>query len=112
MSTTIGEAVRAFVFEAFYPAADLGDGASLGDSGTMDSTGVIELLDFVERRFEIAVDEREIHADNLDSIARITAFVERKLAERRAAAAAPPPPAPRAREAGAEAAPPSVGDPS
>jgi acyl carrier protein len=82
MSSTIGNSVRAFVVDAFYAPADLCDDASLLDTGTMDSTGVLELIAFLEKRWSIAVGDREIHPDNLDSIVKITAFVERKLAER------------------------------
>ena len=82
MSTTIRDSVHAFVLEAFYAPADLGDGDSLLDTGTMDSTGVLELIAFLEKRFGVAVGDREIHPDNLDSITKITAFVEGKLAER------------------------------
>ena len=82
MSTTIRSLVRAFIVDTFYASADLGDDASLLDTGTMDSTGVIELIAFLEERWSITVGDREIHPDNLDSIAKIADFVERKLAER------------------------------
>jgi acyl carrier protein len=100
MSSTIGNAVRAFVAETFYAPADLGDDASLLDTGTMDSTGVLELCAFLEKRWSITVGDREIHPDNLDSIVRITAFVERKVAERGGVAA------PRPRDAAPASAPP------
>lgn len=82
MSTNILDSVRAFVVEAFYAPADLADDASLLDTGTVDSTGVLELIMFLEKRWEITVGDREIHPDYFDSIRRIAAFVERKLAER------------------------------
>ena len=86
MSTDILDSVRAFVVEAFYAPADLADDASLLDTGTVDSTGVLELIMFLEKRWEISVGDREIHPDYFDSIRRIAAFVERKLAELREAA--------------------------
>lgn len=86
MSTNILDSVRAFVVEAFYAPADLAADASLLDTGTVDSTGVLELIMFLERRWEITVGDREIHPDYFDSIQRIAAFVERKLAERNDAA--------------------------
>ena len=86
MSTNILDSVRAFVVEAFYAPADLADDASLLDTGTVDSTGVLELIMFLEKRWEITVGDREIHPDYFDSIRRIAAFVERKLAERSEAA--------------------------
>ena len=82
MSTTILDCVRSFVVEAFYAPADLADDASLLDTGTMDSTGVLELIVFLEKRWAITVGDREILPDNFDSIRRIVAFVEGKLADR------------------------------
>ena len=82
MSTNILDSVRAFVVEAFYAPADLADDASLLDTGTVDSTGVLELIMFLEKRWEITVGDREIHPDYFDSIRRLAACVERKLAER------------------------------
>jgi acyl carrier protein len=58
MSTTILDSVRAFVVDAFYAPADLADDASLLDTGTMDSTGVLELIVFIERRWAITVGDR------------------------------------------------------
>ena len=78
MAQTIIEQVRAFVVDAFYAPADLGDDASLLDTGTMDSTGVLELITFLEQRFGVAISDRELHPENFDSIRRVTAFVERK----------------------------------
>ena len=81
MTTSIRDGIRAFILDAFYAPADLGDDASLIDTGTMDSTGVLELIVFLEQRWGISVGDREIHPDYFDSILRITAFVERKVAE-------------------------------
>ena len=72
--------VREFVIQNFYmpdPAA-LADDASLIDLGVVDSTGVLEVITFLENTFSVIVEEAETIPENLDSIARITAFVERK----------------------------------
>jgi acyl carrier protein len=72
--------VRQFITENFYlpdPAA-LDDNASLIDLGVVDSTGVLEVISFLESTFELTVKEDETVPENLDSIARITAYVERK----------------------------------
>jgi acyl carrier protein len=89
MSTPTLQSIRAFVLSTFYAPADLGDLDSLLDTGTMDSTGVLDLVAFLEKRWSITVGDREIHPDNLDSIAKIAAFVERKLAEAGGAASRP-----------------------
>jgi acyl carrier protein len=72
--------VRTFVTTNFYvpdPAA-LTNEASLLDQGIIDSTGVLEVISFLEETFGISVDDREILPENLDSIERISAFVRGK----------------------------------
>jgi acyl carrier protein len=74
------QAVREFVTTNFFvqDAAGLTDSASLLDLGVVDSTGVLEIMGFLESTFGIAVEDDEIVPDNLDSIERIADFVERK----------------------------------
>jgi acyl carrier protein len=73
-------AVREFIVSNFYlpDPANFADEASLLDSGLVDSTGVLEIISFLERTFDTAISDEELVPENLDSIARITAFVERK----------------------------------
>jgi acyl carrier protein len=76
----IKEQVRAFVTSNFYlpdPAA-LGNDVSLLDRGIIDSTGVLEVIAFLEDTFSIAVEDSEMLPENLDSIDRIASFVARK----------------------------------
>jgi acyl carrier protein len=74
------EQVRTFVMSNFYVAnpATLGDGASLLDHGIIDSTGVLEVILFIEETFGIEVKDSEMLPDNLDSIERIANFIGRK----------------------------------
>lgn len=74
------EQVRAFITSNFYVAdpAALQDGTSLLDSGVVDSTGMLEVIFFIEETFGIKVDYSEMVPDNLDSIERIANFVTRK----------------------------------
>lgn len=78
----VGDDIRNFVVDSFYASDDLDNDASLLDTGTMDSTGVLELIAFIEQRYGIAVGDREIVAENFDTIRRVTAYVTRKLSER------------------------------
>ena len=80
--------VREFVTRNFFvsDAARLTDGASLLDLGVVDSTGVLEIIGFVESSFGVSVEDDEIVPANLDSIERIAAYVDRKLAARGAVA--------------------------
>lgn len=77
----IGEKVRSFIRSNFYlrEGLQLDDGMSLFEQGIIDSTGVLEVIQFVEREFGVRVEDPEVRPDNLDSVARICGFVERKL---------------------------------
>lgn len=74
------EQIRAFVMSNFYVAdpAALEDVASLLDSGIIDSTGVLEVISFIEDTFGITVEDHEMLPENLDSIERIATFIARK----------------------------------
>jgi acyl carrier protein len=72
--------VRTFVTSNFYVAdpSTLEDSASLLDKGIIDSTGVLEVIFFIEETFGITVEDSEMLPDNLDSIERISNFIARK----------------------------------
>ena len=79
----ITERVKEFVTANFYvEPASLADDASLLEHGIVDSTGVLEVVSFLEAEFGIAVADEELLPENLDSIGRISAFVARKKALR------------------------------
>jgi acyl carrier protein len=61
---------------------NLGDDDSLVEKGIINSTGVLELVAFLERTFGIACADEEITVENLDSLARIAAYVESKQKNR------------------------------
>lgn len=73
--------VKEFIVSNFL----FGDGAtlkpdtSLLDSGTVDSTGVLELIMFLEEKYGLKIQPDEVLPDNLDSISRIVRFVRAKL---------------------------------
>ena len=69
--------LKNFVFEE---NGDLGNDQSLLKSGVVDSTGILELIAFVEEEFQVHFEDRELVADNFDSVDRVTAYVNRKLA--------------------------------
>jgi acyl carrier protein len=72
--------VRAFLVDTFLLGDDDGfaDDESLLDSGIVDSTGVMEVVAFLEESFGIEIDDDELVADNLDSVQRLATFVARK----------------------------------
>ena len=80
-SGNVAQRVRTFLVDSFLLGDDDGfaNDESLLDSGIVDSTGVMEVVSFLEESFAIAVDDDELVADNLDSVDRLAAFVQRKL---------------------------------
>lgn len=62
--------------------SDLKDGASFLDTGIVDSTGVLEIVGFLQDAWEINVPDEELLPDNLDSVDNLTAYVLKKLAAR------------------------------
>jgi acyl carrier protein len=77
----VEEKVRAFITDSFYVSdpAELGEETPLVTSGIVDSTGMLEIIAFLESDFGIRIGDEETTPENLGSIARIAAFVERKL---------------------------------
>ncbi len=74
--------IREFVVDTFLLGDDDGfdDDDSLIEGGIVDSTGVMELVSFLEETYGIAIEDRELVAANLDSITRLRAFVDGKVA--------------------------------
>jgi acyl carrier protein len=72
--------VRTFVVENFLfgEGEDLKDDTSFLDEGIIDSTGILELVDFLEEEFEISIDDEELIPKNLDSLNNVSAYVDRK----------------------------------
>lgn len=54
------------------------DDASFLKNGVVDSTGVMELVAYVEKKFGVSVDPKEIVPDNFDSIKNLTGYIRRK----------------------------------
>jgi acyl carrier protein len=78
--TEIEQEVRSFLTEKFLFGRDetLNDEMPLLGN-VIDSQGVIELIQFVQDRFGIAVDDEEVTADNFASVTSVVGFIERKL---------------------------------
>jgi acyl carrier protein len=72
--------LREFVTTNFYipPDLTLEENTSFLDRGILDSTGVIELVVFIENQFGIAVEDEELVPSNFDSLKALTTFIERK----------------------------------
>ncbi len=77
---TIEERLRQFIVDNFYVTdpAEIRDDTALVTGGYVDSTGVLEILSFLEKEFAISISDVETTPDNLDTIARIASFIARK----------------------------------
>ncbi len=83
MSDTIAQEIRQFVVSNFLfgqPGTGLADDQSFLETGIIDSTGVLELVAFLEQQYRISVADRELLPENLDSINNVSRFVSSKLA--------------------------------
>lgn len=79
----VSEKIRKFLAENFLLSSNgftLDDDASLLEAGVVDSTGVLELIMFIEEDFQIEVADEEIVPENFDSVNRIAAYTKSKLA--------------------------------
>jgi acyl carrier protein len=76
----ITDRIRKFVLAQFPTARQLGDddGASLLESGVVDSLGILELVNFVAEEFGVEASDEDLTPENFDSIRSLGAFVERK----------------------------------
>ena len=74
-------AVRQFVVENFLfgDGQSLREDTSLMEDGIMDSTGILELLFFLEETFGISVKDDELVPENMDSLRNIAKFIDKKL---------------------------------
>ena len=74
--------VREFIGKNFLfdgGVESLSDDASFLDQGIIDSTGVLELVEWIEETFGVVIDDMELIPENLDSVRNIVAFVQQKL---------------------------------
>jgi len=73
--------IREFIFETFLFDADddaLQNDASFLEQGVIDSTGVLELVEWLEDEFDISVADEELIPENLDSVKLLSAYIARK----------------------------------
>lgn len=79
------EVVRGFILENFLPGEDpknLTDETELKESGILDSMSTLKLVTFLEERFGIELEARDVDPGNLASVANIASLVASKTASR------------------------------
>jgi acyl carrier protein len=77
----IKDKLRLFILENFLftdDQSELNDEDSFMDQGIIDSTAILELIFFMEEEFSVKVEVEEMIPDNLDSINKVTRFIESK----------------------------------
>lgn len=72
--------VREFIVNNFMFGSSEGirDDTSFLGEGIIDSTGVLELVTFLEETFDIKVEDEELIPENLDSVDNLVGFLKRK----------------------------------
>jgi acyl carrier protein len=77
-------AVKEFIIENFLFGEEvhLELDTDFFDQGIIDSTGVIELVSFIEEKFNISVDDDELIPENLSSLKKINLFLQKKLSQK------------------------------
>ena len=73
--------VRNFIIENFLFEEDenLKEDTSFLENGIIDSTGILELVTFLEETFEITVEDEELIPENLDTISNVVQYIQTKL---------------------------------
>ena len=76
------QAIKEFIVENFLfgEGNGLKDETSLLEEGIIDSTGILELVTFLEDEFSITVEDEELIPENLDSIANVVQYLTTKQA--------------------------------
>ena len=77
----IKDKLRLYILENFLftdDQSELNNEDSFMDQGIIDSTGILELIFFMEEEFSVKVEAEEMIPDNLDSVNKIVSFVNKK----------------------------------
>ncbi len=80
-SATLTDLIITFLRENFIAARSLKEiktDESLLDSGIIDSTGILELIMFLEDKFNITIEDEELMPENLDTIQNLVSFLSSK----------------------------------
>ena len=73
--------IKDFIIENFLfgEESDLNGDTSFLEEGIIDSTGVLELIEFLEEEFEIEIDDEDMIPENLDSLNNLEKFIAKLL---------------------------------
>ena len=77
----VKKVVRQFIVDTFLFGSEdepFGDNDSFLEKGIIDSTGVLELIEFIEENYGINVEDDELVPDNFDSLDNVAVYINRK----------------------------------
>ena len=80
---TLTHDLRQFIVESFLfgdtsDSSSFSDDDSFIDRAIIDSTGILELVAFVEQTYDIRIEDEELVPENLDSVRQLAAFINLK----------------------------------
>jgi acyl carrier protein len=81
----VREEIKGFIINNFMMGRnpeELTDSDSLLNKGIIDSTGVLELVGFLEEKFNIQVEDEELIPENLDSVNNLVNYIQKKAINR------------------------------
>ena len=81
----VEQEIRRYIIEniLFENADNLDENMPFHESGILDSMGFLELITFMEKKFEIKILDSELIPENLATLRKISSFFEEKLNEKR-----------------------------
>ena len=71
----VEQQIRAFITTNFFSSDAFSDEDSLFEKGIVDSTGVLEVVAFVEETFKVKVKDQDLVPENFETIARLSRYV-------------------------------------
>ena len=80
-TSSVSDVLITFIKENFITGRsqkEISPEESLVDSGIIDSTGILELVMFIEEKYSITIEDEELIPENLDSVKNLVAFLDRK----------------------------------
>ncbi len=81
LSTSLESSIKDFIHKNFLMSSttvSFSNADSFMEKGIIDSTGILELVNFIQQAFQIEVNDDELIPENLDSVNNICAFIEKK----------------------------------
>lgn len=76
--------IKEFIIENFLfgEANHFDENTDLFEKGILDSTGIIELVSFIEKTFNISIEDEELIVDNFSSLSHITKYLQSKVSSK------------------------------